>query len=108
MAGASPGAAAATARLLEDLVGIDAPDVGARDPAAEPAGFHPAPALAAFEQAADDAIAANPDVAQKVRDGKVAAVGALVGAVMKATRGQADAAAVKDILLQRLGSANAE
>jgi aspartyl-tRNA(Asn)/glutamyl-tRNA(Gln) amidotransferase subunit B len=57
----------------------------------------------ALEQAADDAIAANPDVAEKVRGGKVAAVGALVGAVMKATRGQADAAAVKQILLQRLG-----
>jgi aspartyl-tRNA(Asn)/glutamyl-tRNA(Gln) amidotransferase subunit B len=57
----------------------------------------------ALEQAADDAIAANPDVAAKVRGGKTAAVGALVGAVMKATRGQADAAAVKAILLDRLG-----
>jgi aspartyl-tRNA(Asn)/glutamyl-tRNA(Gln) amidotransferase subunit B len=57
----------------------------------------------ALEQAADDAIAANPDVADKVRGGKLPAVGALVGAVMKATRGQADAAAVKEILLQKLG-----
>ena len=44
----------------------------------------------ALEQAADEAIAANPDVAEKVRGGKLPAVGALVGAVMKATRGQAD------------------
>jgi aspartyl-tRNA(Asn)/glutamyl-tRNA(Gln) amidotransferase subunit B len=57
----------------------------------------------ALEQAADEAIAANPDIAEKVRGGKVAAVGALVGAVMKATRGQADAAAVRAILLRRLG-----
>jgi len=57
----------------------------------------------ALEKAADDAIAANPDVADKVRGGKLPAVGALVGAVMKATRGQADAAAVKQILLDRLG-----
>jgi aspartyl-tRNA(Asn)/glutamyl-tRNA(Gln) amidotransferase subunit B len=57
----------------------------------------------ALTEAADAAIAANPDVAAKVRDGKLAAVGALVGAVMKATRGQADAAAVKTILLERLG-----
>ncbi len=57
----------------------------------------------ALETAADEAIAANPDIAAKVRGGKLPAVGALVGAVMKATRGQADAAAVKDILLQRLG-----
>jgi aspartyl-tRNA(Asn)/glutamyl-tRNA(Gln) amidotransferase subunit B len=57
----------------------------------------------ALEAAADEAIAANPDVAEKVRSGKVAAVGVLVGAVMKATRGQADAAAVRAILLARLG-----
>jgi aspartyl-tRNA(Asn)/glutamyl-tRNA(Gln) amidotransferase subunit B len=58
----------------------------------------------ALEAAADEAIAANPDVADKIRAGKVAAVGALVGAVMKATRGQADAAAVKAILLEKLGA----
>jgi aspartyl-tRNA(Asn)/glutamyl-tRNA(Gln) amidotransferase subunit B len=57
----------------------------------------------ALEQAADEAIAANQDVAEKVRGGKLPAVGALVGAVMKATRGQADAAAVKAILLEKLG-----
>jgi aspartyl-tRNA(Asn)/glutamyl-tRNA(Gln) amidotransferase subunit B len=58
----------------------------------------------ALEQAADEAIAANPDVAAKVREGKVNAVGALIGAVMKATRGQADAAAVREILLKKLGA----
>jgi aspartyl-tRNA(Asn)/glutamyl-tRNA(Gln) amidotransferase subunit B len=57
----------------------------------------------ALTEAADAAIAANPDVAEKVRSGKVAAVGVLVGAVMKATRGQADAATAKAILLERLG-----
>jgi len=57
----------------------------------------------ALTVAVDEAIAANADVAQKVRDGKVAAAGALVGAVMKATRGQADAAAVRRIVLERLG-----
>ncbi|SOD73376.1 aspartyl/glutamyl-tRNA(Asn/Gln) amidotransferase subunit B [Jatrophihabitans sp. GAS493] len=57
----------------------------------------------ALTTAADEAIAANPDVAEKVRSGKVAAVGVLVGSVMKATRGQADAATVKAILLERLG-----
>jgi aspartyl-tRNA(Asn)/glutamyl-tRNA(Gln) amidotransferase subunit B len=57
----------------------------------------------ALEAAAEDAIAANPEVADKVRGGKLPAVGALVGAVMKATRGQADAAAVRTILLSKLG-----
>jgi aspartyl-tRNA(Asn)/glutamyl-tRNA(Gln) amidotransferase subunit B len=57
----------------------------------------------ALGAAVDDAIAANPDVAQKVRDGKVAAAGALVGAVMKAMRGQANAATVNRLVLERLG-----
>jgi aspartyl-tRNA(Asn)/glutamyl-tRNA(Gln) amidotransferase subunit B len=56
----------------------------------------------ALETAADEAIAAAPAVAQKVRDGKVAAVGPLVGAVMKAMKGQADAGAVRALLLAKL------
>ena len=55
--------------------------------------------------AVDEALAANPDVADKVRAGKTAAVGALVGGVMKATRGQADAGVVRRLLLERLGVA---
>jgi aspartyl-tRNA(Asn)/glutamyl-tRNA(Gln) amidotransferase subunit B len=61
----------------------------------------------ALTTAADAAIAANPEVADKVRAGKVAAVGPLVGAVMKATRGQADAATVRSILLSKLGASPA-
>jgi aspartyl-tRNA(Asn)/glutamyl-tRNA(Gln) amidotransferase subunit B len=56
----------------------------------------------ALAAAVEAAIAAQPDVAAKIRDGKVAAVGPLVGAVMKATRGQADAARVRQLLLDRL------
>jgi aspartyl-tRNA(Asn)/glutamyl-tRNA(Gln) amidotransferase subunit B len=58
----------------------------------------------ALGAAIDEAIAADPDAAQKVRDGKVAAAGALVGAVMKLTRGQADAARVRELVLQKLGA----
>ncbi len=53
----------------------------------------------ALTAAVDEAIAANPDVADKIRDGKVAAAGALVGAVMKTTRGQADAKTVRELIL---------
>jgi aspartyl-tRNA(Asn)/glutamyl-tRNA(Gln) amidotransferase subunit B len=56
----------------------------------------------ALTAAVDEAIAANPDIAAKVRDGKVAAAGALVGAVMKTTRGQADAKTVRELILERL------
>jgi aspartyl-tRNA(Asn)/glutamyl-tRNA(Gln) amidotransferase subunit B len=54
--------------------------------------------------AVDEAIAAHPEVAQKVRDGKVAAAANLVGAVMKATRGRADAGAVRELIMARLTS----
>ena len=57
----------------------------------------------ALGEAVDAAIAAQPGAADKVRGGKVQAVGALVGAVMKATGGQADASVVRRLLLERLG-----
>jgi len=57
----------------------------------------------ALTAAAAEAIAANPEVAAKVRDGKVTAVGPLVGAVMRATGGKADAARVRELILERLG-----
>src|SRR5690606_10378941 len=56
----------------------------------------------ALGTAVDNAIAANPDVAQKIRDGKVAAAGALIGAVMKEMRGQADAGRVRELILEKL------
>lgn len=57
----------------------------------------------ALQQAVDEVIAQNPDVVERIRGGKVQAIGALVGAVMKATRGQADAAKVKQLLSETLG-----
>jgi len=57
----------------------------------------------ALGAAADEAIAANPDIAEKVRGGKVNAVGPLIGAVRKSTGGQADAATARAILLEKLG-----
>ena len=55
--------------------------------------------------AIDEALAAQPDIAEKIKAGKVQAAGAIVGAVMKATRGQADAGKVRELLLERLGVA---
>ncbi len=53
--------------------------------------------------AIDAALAEQPDVVEKIKGGKVQAAGAIVGAVMKATRGQADAAKVRTLLLEQLG-----
>jgi aspartyl-tRNA(Asn)/glutamyl-tRNA(Gln) amidotransferase subunit B len=57
----------------------------------------------ALEAAVDQVIAANPEVAAKIRDGKVQAAGALIGQVMKEMRGQADAAKARSLILERLG-----
>jgi aspartyl-tRNA(Asn)/glutamyl-tRNA(Gln) amidotransferase subunit B len=56
----------------------------------------------ALGAAVDKAIAENPDIADKIRDGKVAAAGALIGAVMKEMRGQADAGRVRELILEKL------
>ena len=59
----------------------------------------------ALEAAVTKVIEGNPDIAQKVRDGKVQAAGALIGQVMKEMKGQADAAKARSIILEQLGQA---
>jgi aspartyl-tRNA(Asn)/glutamyl-tRNA(Gln) amidotransferase subunit B len=56
----------------------------------------------ALEAAVDKVIAGNPDIADKIRDGKVQAVGALIGQVMKEMRGQGDAGKARELILARL------
>jgi aspartyl-tRNA(Asn)/glutamyl-tRNA(Gln) amidotransferase subunit B len=53
----------------------------------------------ALAAAIEQALAAQPDVAAKIRGGKAAAAGAIVGAVMRATGGQADAKRVRELVL---------
>ena len=55
--------------------------------------------------AVDDALAAQPDIAAKVRGGNLGPIGSIIGAVMKATRGQADAGRVREIVLERIAQA---
>ncbi|WP_299556375.1 Asp-tRNA(Asn)/Glu-tRNA(Gln) amidotransferase subunit GatB [uncultured Mycolicibacterium sp.] len=59
----------------------------------------------ALQAAVDAALAANPDIVEKIKGGKVQAAGAIVGAVMKATKGQADAARVRELVLAACGQA---
>ncbi len=58
---------------------------------------------AALERWVDEAIAANPQVAADVRAGKMAAIGRLVGDVMKRSTGKAEAKAVNEMLRRKLG-----
>lgn len=55
----------------------------------------------AVEKAVDEALAANPDVVEKIKAGNAKAGGAIVGAVMKATRGKADPATVNKLIAQK-------
>ncbi len=54
--------------------------------------------------AIDAALAAQPDVVAKVRSGNLGPVGAIIGAVMKATKGQADAGRVRALVVERIGT----
>jgi aspartyl-tRNA(Asn)/glutamyl-tRNA(Gln) amidotransferase subunit B len=53
--------------------------------------------------AIEAAIASQPETAERIRGGNIPAAGALIGAVMKATGGQADAVKVRELLLKHLG-----
>ena len=55
-----------------------------------------------IEKAVDEALAANPDVAEKLRSGNMKPMGVIIGAVMKATRGQADAKAVTKVVMSKV------
>ena len=57
----------------------------------------------ALQAAIDDALAAQPDVADRIRGGNLKAIGAIMGSVMKATKGKADAGRVRELVLTTLG-----
>ena len=52
----------------------------------------------------DEVIAANPEEAERVREGDKKVIGFLIGQVMRATRGNADGGRVRELLLQKLGT----
>lgn len=56
----------------------------------------------ALEAAVDQAIADNPDVVEKIKGGKMQAIGALMGPIMKATRGQADAGKAREMIMAKI------
>jgi aspartyl-tRNA(Asn)/glutamyl-tRNA(Gln) amidotransferase subunit B len=93
-----------TDRLARDVVaGVLA---GEGDPEAviEKRGLKVVTDEGALIAAVDAALAQQPDVLEKIREGKVQAAGAVIGAVMQAMRGQADAARVRELVLERANS----
>src|SRR5689334_14515346 len=89
-------------RLARDVIDAVLAGEGDPDEVVKARGLAVVSDDSALQAAVDEAIAANPEVAAKIRDGKIAAAGVLVGAVRKATGGKADAARVRELILQRL------
>jgi aspartyl-tRNA(Asn)/glutamyl-tRNA(Gln) amidotransferase subunit B len=69
------------------------------------AGYERIDDAAAIERIVDEVLAANPAAVADVRAGKDQAIRFLVGQVMKATRGQANAARAEAVIRSRLGPA---
>lgn len=92
-----------TAKLARQVIDGVLAGEGEPDDVVKARGLEVVSDDSALQVAVDAALAAQPDVADKIRSGKVQAVGAVVGAVMKATKGQADAAKVRELVLSTLG-----
>ena len=56
----------------------------------------------ALTEAVEQAMADNPDVVDKIKAGNQKVIGALMGPIMKATRGQADPGRVREIILEKI------
>lgn len=50
----------------------------------------------------DETLAAQPDILDKILSGNMGPMGAIIGAVMKATKGQADAGKVRELVMERV------
>jgi aspartyl-tRNA(Asn)/glutamyl-tRNA(Gln) amidotransferase subunit B len=89
-------------RLAREVIDAVLDGEGGPDQIVEARGLAVVSDEGALTAAVDEAIAANPDVVARIRSGRTQAVGVLVGAVMKATRGKADATRVRELIMERL------
>jgi aspartyl-tRNA(Asn)/glutamyl-tRNA(Gln) amidotransferase subunit B len=90
-----------TDRLARDVVAGVLAGEGSPREVIEKRGLKVVSDEGALIAAIDKALAEQPDVLEKIREGKVQAAGAVIGAVMKAMGGQADAARVRELVLER-------
>ena len=75
---------------------------GTPDEVVKKHGFQVVSDDGALEKAVDEALAASPDIVEKLKSGNMKPMGAIIGAVMRATRGQADAKAVTKIVMGKI------
>ncbi len=93
-----------TDRMARDVVAGVLAGEGEPEAVIEKRGLKVVSDEGALIAAIDEALAKQPDVLEKIREGKVQAAGAVIGAVMQAMRGQADAARVRELILERANS----
>ena len=93
-----------TDRIARDVVAGVLAGEGEPEEVIEKRGLKVVTDEGALIAAIDEALAKQPDVLEKIREGKVQAAGAVIGAVMQAMRGQADAARVRELILERANS----
>ena len=90
-----------TDRMARDVVAGVLAGEGEPEAVIEKRGLKVVSDEGALIAAIDEALAKQPDVLEKIREGKVQAAGAVIGAVMQAMRGQVDAARVRELILER-------
>jgi aspartyl-tRNA(Asn)/glutamyl-tRNA(Gln) amidotransferase subunit B len=90
-----------TDRMARDVVAGVLAGEGDPETVIEKRGLKVVSDEGALIAAIDEALAKQPDVLEKIREGKVQAAGAVIGAVMQAMRGQVDAARVRELILER-------
>jgi len=90
-----------TDRMARDVVAGVIAGEGDPETVIEKRGLKVVSDEGALIAAIDEALAKQPDVLEKIREGKVQAAGAVIGAVMQAMRGQVDAARVRELILER-------
>ncbi|MDG2478276.1 MAG: Asp-tRNA(Asn)/Glu-tRNA(Gln) amidotransferase GatCAB subunit B, partial [Aquiluna sp.] len=90
-----------TDRIARDVVAGVLAGEGEPSQVIESRGLRVVTDEGALIAAIDKALASQPDVLEKIRDGKLQAAGAVIGAVMQEMRGQADAARVRELILER-------
>ena len=89
-------------KLAKQTVAAVIAGEGTPEEVVEKHGFKIVSDNSVLEAEVDKALAENPDIVEKLKSGNMKPMGAIIGSVMKATRGQADAKAVTKLVMDRI------
>lgn len=89
-------------KLAKQTVAAVIAGEGTPEEVVEKHGFKIVSDNSVLEAEVDKALAENPDIVEKLKSGNMKPMGAIIGSVMKATRGQADAKAVTKLVMDHI------